>query len=128
MPRSLWVVSQRPKYGDDGELSDNEPMAFHAGHSAEEADAIACEPSCRDPEEDVYGEPTEYVHIDEVARLRAALQAIAERQPTQHVGDAHRGTMHDDRKSAYYCGVSDGRKDGLFEAAEMARAALGGGT
>lgn len=60
----------------------------------------------------------------ELTRLRAALQAIADRQPTQHVGDAHRGTMHDDRKSAYYVGVFDGRKDGLLEAADMARAAL----
>ena len=64
----------------------------------------------------------------ELTRLRAALQAIADRQPTQHVGETHRGERHDDKKSAYYCGVFDGRKDGLFEAAEMARTALGGGT
>lgn len=73
---------------------------------------------------DVPAPTREEAALAEVTRLRAALQAIAERQPTQHVGDAHRGTMHDDRKSAYYCGVFDGRKDGLFEAAEMARAAL----
>ena len=93
--------------------------------------------NCRGPVEDLrngYATPVCFACLKpswqeaEIARLRAALQAIADRQPTQHVGETHRGERHDDKKSAYYCGVFDGRKDGLFEAAEMARAALGGGT
>ena len=64
----------------------------------------------------------------ELTRLRAALQAIADRQPAQHVGEPHRGERHVDKKSAYYAGVFDGRKDGLHEASSLAAKALGGGT
>ena len=64
----------------------------------------------------------------ELTRLRAALQAIADRQPAQHVGEPDRGERHVDKKSAYYAGVFDGRKDGLHEASSLAAKALGGGT
>lgn len=70
----------------------------------------------------------EYVPAAEVTRLRAALQAIADRQPAQHVGEPDRGERHVDKKSAYYAGVFDGRKDGLHEASSLAAKALGGGT
>ena len=62
----------------------------------------------------------------EVARLRAALSAIAALQTDRPVGAPHRGSDAVDRKSAYYIGVFDGRADARFEASEMARAALEG--
>ncbi len=66
----------------------------------------------------------EYVPAAEVTRLRAALAGIAALQTTPHVGEPHRGERHVDKKSAYYAGAFDGRADGRFECAEMARKGL----
>ena len=93
--------------------------------------------NCRGPVEDLrhgYATPVCFACLKpswqeaEIARLRAALQAIADRQPAQHVGEPDRGERHVDKKSAYYAGVFDGRKDGLHEASSLAAKALGGGT
>ncbi len=61
--------------------------------------------------------------IEENTRLRAALAQIQRMQPTKPVPSGSLAPA-----DAYLDGFKDGNNHGLFFAAEMARAALGGGT
>lgn len=64
----------------------------------------------------------------EVTRLRAALSAIAALQAEEPEDTSEEtGERFDSKRDAYESGEMDGYRAGQWDAAEMARAALGGG-
>ncbi len=121
-PTRAWIRPLRDSYDEEGVETDDAPALLFAGHDTQDADASADATPCLEEDGFVRGEPAEYVRVDiydtiatQLAEARAALEAIAALQTKPPLSQPY----HSDGRT----GIALGR----WDAAEIARKALGGG-
>lgn len=137
-PERAWIRPLRDSYDDEGVETDGAPVLLFAGHDTQDADASAEAMPCLEEDGFVRGEPAEYVRVDihdaiaaQLAAARAALEEIAALQTeepesglTEDIGPRD---IYADMDDCHEGAAAFGIRRGHFEAAEIARRALGGG-